>query len=175
MSIYYLWHGNNEEEHLLLMTHKGVRPCNLFINGALSPDHHNSTGQVIHQCWALTQRRWMHFLVLTWMLDNSKLAQRAACGLEYSSRWPEAEVPSLLPSSSYVCVHEGREGKHNICKHGELICLPSNVAVPPHFCLWAMLHAGYSRFGSLGIKLSCTSPPCFLTFLLAARECCHAC
>lgn len=163
------------------MAHKGVRPCNLFINGALSPDHHNSTGQVIHQCWALTQRRWMHFPVLTWMLDNSKLAQRAACGLEYSSWWPEAEVPSLLPSSSYVCMHEGTStsvaGKHSICKRGELICLPSNVAVPRHFffCLWAMLHAGCSRLGSLGIKLSCTSPPCFLTFLLAAHKWCHAC
>lgn len=34
MSIYYQWHGNNEEEHLLLMAHRGRGGGNLFINGA---------------------------------------------------------------------------------------------------------------------------------------------
>lgn len=34
MSIYYQWHGNNEEEHLLLMAHRGRSSSNLFINGA---------------------------------------------------------------------------------------------------------------------------------------------
>lgn len=105
MSIYYLWHGNNEEEHLLLMAHKGVRPCNLFINGALSPDHHNSTGRVIHQRWALTQRRWMHFPVLTWMLDNSKLAQGAARGLGYRVGCQRQKfLPCFLPHRMSACM-----------------------------------------------------------------------
>lgn len=60
--------------------HTKERLGNLFINGALSPGHRNSTGQVIHQCWAPTQRREMYFPALTWMLDISKLAQRATHG-----------------------------------------------------------------------------------------------
>lgn len=31
------------------MAHKGVKPRNLFINGAPSPDHRDSPGRVIHQ------------------------------------------------------------------------------------------------------------------------------
>lgn len=41
MGIYYLRLQNNEEEHLVLMIHKGAEPRNLLINGALSPDQHH--------------------------------------------------------------------------------------------------------------------------------------
>lgn len=63
MGIYYLWHRNNEEEHLVLMAHKGAEPRNLFINEALSPDRHDSTGRVIHQRRALAPTGWMDFLL----------------------------------------------------------------------------------------------------------------
>lgn len=65
MGIYYLWHRNNEEEHLFLMAHKGAECHNLFINGTPSPERHPSTGRVIHQRWSLTQTRWMDFAALT--------------------------------------------------------------------------------------------------------------
>lgn len=65
MGIYYLRLRNNEEEHLVLMAHKGAQPRNLFINGALSPDQHHSTCWVIHQRRALAQTGWMDLASLT--------------------------------------------------------------------------------------------------------------
>lgn len=65
MGIYYLWLRNNEEEHLALMAHKGVQPCNLFINGALSPDQCHSMAWVIHQRRVLAQTGWLDLVSLT--------------------------------------------------------------------------------------------------------------
>ena len=108
------------------MAHKGVRPCNLFINGALSPGHHNSTGQVIHQRWAPTRRRWMYFPVLTWMLDISKLARGATHGSGYHV---EGLGRSGSPLFLSACIHDcGRETQHMQVWRVDLFAFSSNRA-----------------------------------------------
>lgn len=92
-------------------------------------------------------------LVLTWMLDITKLAQRGT-RFRVSCRWPRADVSLSfsLPCCMVVCHMCGRGTRLMQVWKRESICLPP-VPTEPHFvCLWAMFRAGSSQFVRLGDK-----------------------
>lgn len=134
------------------MTHRGVRPCNLRINGAPSPDRHNSTGRVIHQRNAVAQGRQMHFPVLTWMLDNQSWHNQ----LHVVQGIVQLALGRAAPLTCFVSVGARalprlRRGKHNICKCGELILFALSCNCASSYS-YLKFHAGSSQFGSPGIS-----------------------
>lgn len=116
------------------MAHNGGTPYNLFINGALSPGHHHSSGRVIHHGLGPDTDKIDVLPHSDLNVRQFKAGTKRCTWFRVSCRWPQAHFPPLF----YFHVHAGTSlytpQKHSLCVCGELICWPSILTIPHFVC-----------------------------------------